>query len=145
MNTGLQLLQIATIIFGFIYAIYRFNKETFRASSHENLKALLSIYDDLTENHSLLDIYSIDTEALEKKGISPAQFVYLLKDFTAGQLYYDTHYKHKNGMFPENTYRHHLCGLSSTKDCWPSLRTFFGATNYGNCIDKTIIAIHGKY
>ena len=79
------------MVFGFIYVIRKFNHERLRASSHENLKALIAIYDRLHDEPDRLVCYGISVQELNEKGIDVDSFIHLLKDITAGQLFYDTY------------------------------------------------------
>jgi len=142
MEFTLDIIKIALLTLAFLYGVHRFNREKFRASSHENLKALLLVYDAINDDESLLEIYGIKKEEITSRGLSVQQFVYLLKDFTAGQLYYDTNAEHHNGMFYKGNHRYHLCSQVTTRNAWPLLKSFFGATKYGECIEKTINFAH---
>lgn len=135
---GFEVIKISLMTLGFLYVILKYNHDRLRSSSHENLKSLIGIYDKLHEHPDRLTCYGISLEELKDKGINVNHFIHLLKDITAGQLFYDTYPKSKNGIFPVGSYRHHLCSLEQTQLAWPYLRVFFGDTKYCVLFDNTI-------
>ena len=142
LSLSLDIIKIMLVAVAFFYAVYRFNRERFRASSHENLKALISVFDSLHQNPERLKCYGISASELRKQDIDPDQFIHLLKDVIAGQLYYDTNYESDSGMFPKGCYRYNLCSLDSTKRAWPFLKFFISGSKYASLYENTIRMLH---
>ncbi|WP_045856596.1 hypothetical protein [Teredinibacter purpureus] len=140
MEIFLSTIRDILAIIAVIFLVYRFSVENFRTLSQNNLKELIAIYENIKDNPNLLECYGITEEEIKSTGLDVKQFVHLLQDFTAGQLFFDTMFKFpKKPRFWPESYRYKLCSLATTQSSWPYLKLFFPTSGrYGQCIENTI-------
>jgi hypothetical protein len=135
---------IAIIVAVFVF--YKFSIDNYRGLSQSNLKELLGLYENIKTNHGLLKCYGIEPDNLKSTGLSVEQFVHLVQNFTAGEMFFDTIFEfNRKPTFEKDSYRYYLCSLETTKNAWKYLKIFFPPSqSYGGCIEKTIYYLHNE-
>lgn len=144
MEISLEIVRDIIAIFVAVFVFYKFSVDNYRGLSQGNLKELLSLYENIKTEHSLLKCYGIKLDDITSTGLTVVQFVHLVQEFTAGEMFYDTILEFKRERtFRKGSYRYYLCSLETTKNSWKYLKIFFPPSqSYGGCIEKTINHLH---
>jgi len=72
---------------------------------------------------------------LNKHGLTPQEFSYLVTSFTAGGVYYRTS-SHPEELLKENSYRRNMCKSEPMRRAWPLVRRLLTDSNYSRALDE---------
>jgi hypothetical protein len=86
----------------------------------------------------------LSKEDLDKAGITPQEFAYLLNSFTLGGTWHRILHPDLKTPFGVDHYRYRMCKSGATRKAWPLVKMLMNRSPFVEQVDLTIKQIEDK-
>lgn len=139
MDSIVSISAIIISLFSVLYSVTRNRKMEYKLRLSANLQMVGNIELKLVENPDLLICHGISIIDIEKTGLTPKQFGYLVASFTSGSLFFRQMRKIKNyHSFNPGGYRYNMVLNKEVRKAWPLLKRLMEPSIYRDKIEETI-------
>jgi len=139
MEIVLSLVAITISLAVLLLNSLRFQTQAQRAALAANHAGMFGVESQISSVPSVLRFHGIEDPeaALERHGLTVAEFGYLLGSFTLGGTYYRNapEAEAEAGIAP-GSYRYMMCAASGTQRAWPLLRRLITRSPYRTRLDQ---------
>ncbi len=105
---------------------------------NQNIALLAEIKMKLAEMPEAFRFHGISEEDMEAHDITEKELAYLVANFMAGQVYYETIDNNPEEPFGENDYRAQICKTKAFRKAWPLVKKILDDTSYRQKVEKTV-------
>jgi len=106
---------------------------------NQNIALLAEIKMKLAEMPEAFRFHGISKKDMEAHEITEKELAYLVANFMAGQVYYETIDNNPGEPFGENDYRTQICKTVAFRKAWPLVKKILDDTSYRKKVEKTVV------
>ena len=106
---------------------------------NQNIALLAEIKMNLAEMPEAFRFHGISEEDMKTHNITEKELAYLVANFMAGQVYYETIDNNPDEPFGENDYRTQICKTEAFRKAWPLVKKILDDTSYRQKVEKTVV------
>lgn len=140
MNYILPIVALVLSILSLGWQAFTWRKQQHQSRSAANLGVLSEIKLKLADIPEAFRFHGISKEQIEAHGLTEKELSYLVANFMAGQIFYETESIDAGSPFPEGDYRDQICSTADFQNAWPLVKLMLDDTDYKKRIEKTISA-----
>jgi hypothetical protein len=104
----------------------------------QNISLLADIKMQLAEMPEAFRFHGITKEQMKQHGVTGKELAYLVANFMAGQVYFETIDSKPSEPFGENLYRTRICETESFQKAWPLVKMLLDDTPYRQKVQLTV-------
>ena len=106
---------------------------------NQNIALLAEIKMKLADMPEAFRFHGISEKDMEEHDVTEKELAYLIANFMAGQVYYETINNNPEEPFGENEYRTQICKTIAFRKAWPLVKKIIDDTSYRDKVERTDI------
>ena len=144
METITSIIALVVSLFSLGWQAITWRKQYKQERLNQNISLLAEIKMNLEEMPKAFRFHGISEEDMKTHDITAKELAYLVANFMAGQVYYETLDNNPNKPFGDNDYRTQICKTLAFKKAWPLVKKMLDDTSYRRKIEKTVEHYHNS-
>ncbi len=135
------MISITALIASFIslgWQAFSWKKQHEQERLNQNIAILTDIKLKLAEMPEAFRFHGISESEIKEHGLTEKELAYLVANFMAGQVYYETINNDPDEPFGENDYRAQICKTEAFRKAWPLVKRILDDTAYRKKVENTV-------
>jgi hypothetical protein len=137
-------LALFVAIFALWHSVRASRRQESSSTYLAHLAEIVQVESRLGELPDALRFHGLRKEELERVGVTPQEFAYLVNSFTLGKAWHKVLTPEATTPYGVDSYRFHMCESKEMRQVWPLVKRLLNPGPYVDRIDATIAQIEEK-